>query len=344
MTVRPSFSSFHSSRDLPDALSRAASSFTLVDTASPPRPSSPLPSASPSTPTLHLLSRAAGRPRLARLAAQLAASGTDGMGGEGGKGELTAEEVAGAIDGAWPVLSRFCSAHRERTRWSVADTPRMSPAALPLGEPDLLLVLGGSYLRLLGFPPWQLRLTELQYVPLPLPLRPSPLLPRPRDHRLAHEPRPDAPSLSPSCSPSSPSLLSHLPPSTLLITLHPSAIPSPPATTRTRPGSPPSKSSTRTCAPRSTRTAAPRCASGGERTRAVGLGERAERSGARRGGRGACAIELRGVLVLRGRASRARSRFPRDPSLESGRARRRRRCERGQRARNTELSREEAEQ
>ncbi|KPV74071.1 uncharacterized protein RHOBADRAFT_54632 [Rhodotorula graminis WP1] len=118
---------------LPDLAQDDASSFTLVDTASPPRPSSPIPSAAPSTPTLHLLSRAAGRPRLARLAARLAASGTGGTGGEGKKGELTAEEVAGAID------------------------------ALPLGEPDLLLVLGGSYLRLLGFPPWQLRLTELHH-------------------------------------------------------------------------------------------------------------------------------------------------------------------------------------
>lgn len=33
--------------------------------------------------------------------------------------------------------------------------------ALPFGEPDLLLVFGGSYLRLHGFPPWQLRLTEM---------------------------------------------------------------------------------------------------------------------------------------------------------------------------------------
>lgn len=28
-------------------------------------------------------------------------------------------------------------------------------------EPDLLLVLGGPYLRLRGFPPWQIRLTEM---------------------------------------------------------------------------------------------------------------------------------------------------------------------------------------
>lgn len=28
-------------------------------------------------------------------------------------------------------------------------------------EPDLLLVLGGPYLRLKGFPPWEVRLTEL---------------------------------------------------------------------------------------------------------------------------------------------------------------------------------------
>lgn len=30
-----------------------------------------------------------------------------------------------------------------------------------LAEPDLLVVLGGPYLRLKGFPPWQIRLTEM---------------------------------------------------------------------------------------------------------------------------------------------------------------------------------------
>jgi len=40
-------------------------------------------------------------------------------------------------------------------------------------EPDLLLVLGGPYLRLQGFPPWQIRLTEIFHQPSPAWL-PSP--------------------------------------------------------------------------------------------------------------------------------------------------------------------------
>ncbi|GAA5972262.1 hypothetical protein JCM8115_006546 [Rhodotorula mucilaginosa] len=76
---------------------------------------------------LNLLSRAAGRPRLARLAQDLAVRVRNS------EEELTTERVAEQVD------------------------------ALPLGEPDLLLVLGGSYLRLHGFPPWQLRLTEMYH-------------------------------------------------------------------------------------------------------------------------------------------------------------------------------------
>ncbi|GAA5862433.1 hypothetical protein JCM3774_002515 [Rhodotorula dairenensis] len=82
----------------------------------------------PSAPLrLNLLSRAAGRPRLAKLARDLALRVHST--GE----EPTSEQVAEQID------------------------------ALPLGEPDLLLIFGGSYLRLHGFPPWQLRLTEMYH-------------------------------------------------------------------------------------------------------------------------------------------------------------------------------------
>ncbi|SCV70368.1 BQ2448_1762 [Microbotryum intermedium] len=42
-------------------------------------------------------------------------------------------------------------------------------------EPDLLLVLGGPYLRLRGFPPWQLRLTEMYHHPSPAWLPPPSL-------------------------------------------------------------------------------------------------------------------------------------------------------------------------
>ncbi|GAA6022245.1 hypothetical protein JCM8202_001991 [Rhodotorula sphaerocarpa] len=76
---------------------------------------------------LNLLSRAAGRPRLAGLARELAYKAQ-----RTGK-TLHSEQVSEAVD------------------------------ALPLDEPDLLLVLGGSYLRLRGFPPWQLRLTEMYH-------------------------------------------------------------------------------------------------------------------------------------------------------------------------------------
>ncbi|GAA5984990.1 hypothetical protein JCM10908_002480 [Rhodotorula pacifica] len=83
--------------------------------------------ASPRQLRLNLLSRDAGRPRLARLAQELAVRAR-----ETGD-DIQSEQIAEQID------------------------------ALPLGEPDLLLVLGGSYLRLHGFPPWQLRLTEMYH-------------------------------------------------------------------------------------------------------------------------------------------------------------------------------------
>ncbi|TKA54012.1 hypothetical protein B0A53_03294 [Rhodotorula sp. CCFEE 5036] len=78
--------------------------------------------------------------------------------GEGARTPRTAEEDASAdssttlADRASPdshKISQSASGTREKT--------------LPLGEPDLLLVFGGSYLRLHGFPPWQLRLTEMYH-------------------------------------------------------------------------------------------------------------------------------------------------------------------------------------
>lgn len=180
-----------------------ASSSTLVDTPSPPRPlspslspsPSPSPSAAPPPPTLHLLSRAAGRPRLARLATHLAASSQK---------DLTAESVTHAIDCASSLPSSTCLQDplADRSTPALPPSPRRARSALPLSEPDLLLVLGGSYLRLRGFPPWQLRLTELQCVSLSSPFLSSPLLsprspfswPQPLTH--PPPPAPAAPSSS----------------------------------------------------------------------------------------------------------------------------------------------------
>ncbi|GAA6054494.1 hypothetical protein JCM3770_001016 [Rhodotorula araucariae] len=116
-----------------DEVASAASSSTLVDT-SPPSPASPANAGTGAGDrglTLNLVSRAAGRPRLALLASSLATS----PGAQEGK--LSSSSISAEID------------------------------ALPLQEPDLLLVLGGSYLRLCGFPPWQLRLTEMFHYAYP---------------------------------------------------------------------------------------------------------------------------------------------------------------------------------
>ncbi|KAJ8292619.1 Kinesin-like protein bimC [Rhodotorula toruloides] len=86
---------------------------------------------------VNLLSRQAGQPWLARVAEELAT-------GDLSK-EMTSEEIAETID------------------------------SLPLTEPDLLFVFGGSYLRLHGFPPWQIRLTEMYHHSWPSWTRPPPL-------------------------------------------------------------------------------------------------------------------------------------------------------------------------
>ncbi|BGP34357.1 hypothetical protein JCM10296v2_006172 [Rhodotorula toruloides] len=86
---------------------------------------------------VNLLSRRAGQPWLARVAKDLA-SEQSGV-------EILSETVAETID------------------------------ALPLTEPDLLFVFGGSYLRLHGFPPWQIRLTEMYHHSWPSWTRPPPL-------------------------------------------------------------------------------------------------------------------------------------------------------------------------
>ncbi|GAA5835306.1 hypothetical protein JCM5353_006728 [Sporobolomyces roseus] len=98
------------------------------------------PKSSPSF-TLRLLSRQAGRPQLAKLAQELAISRSN----KSRLSPLTSEKVAEAID------------------------------SFPLPEPDLVFVFGGSYLRLSGFPPWQIRLSEMYHYPSPAWL-PSPTL------------------------------------------------------------------------------------------------------------------------------------------------------------------------
>ncbi|GAA6022680.1 hypothetical protein JCM10207_008579 [Rhodosporidiobolus poonsookiae] len=122
-----------------DDAESAGSSATLVD--SPPSPSLSLTASSAPGVTLNLLSRAAGRPQLARVAQALAV----GRMALKPETELTGEAVAEVID------------------------------ALPLGEPDLLFVLGGPYLRLQGFPPWQLKLSEMYHHSSPSWLPPPPL-------------------------------------------------------------------------------------------------------------------------------------------------------------------------
>ncbi|GAA6058648.1 hypothetical protein JCM10212_004059 [Sporobolomyces blumeae] len=93
--------------------------------------------------TLILIARDAGRPQLARLAQDLAKA-RRAAGGERIP-PLTSEKVAEMID------------------------------SFPLPEPDLLFVFGGPYLRLSGFPPWQIRLSEMYHHPTPAWL-PSPTL------------------------------------------------------------------------------------------------------------------------------------------------------------------------
>ncbi|KAK4704927.1 hypothetical protein P7C70_g1293, partial [Phenoliferia sp. Uapishka_3] len=77
--------------------------------------------------TVNILSRLSGRPHLARIAQRLSES-------MGKKGLMNLPE--GAVEEE-------------------------------IEEPDLLLVLGGPYLRLHGFPPWQVRLTEMYHHPSP---------------------------------------------------------------------------------------------------------------------------------------------------------------------------------
>ncbi|GAA5898892.1 ditrans,polycis-polyprenyl diphosphate synthase [Sporobolomyces salmoneus] len=106
-------------------------------------PSSPssdsLETSSPKSPsfTLRLISRSAGRPQLAKLARELVSSRLQNPSTK----SLSSEEIAQEID-------RF-----------------------PLPEPDLLFVFGGSYLRLSGFPPWQIRLSEMYHYASPNWLR-----------------------------------------------------------------------------------------------------------------------------------------------------------------------------
>lgn len=82
----------------------------------------------PSSLLINLLSRRAGRPQLALVAQEMA----HGM----RKGTFDSESLT-------------------------TDVVEEKVEKGTFAEPDLLLVLGGPYLRLRGFPPWQIRLTEM---------------------------------------------------------------------------------------------------------------------------------------------------------------------------------------
>ncbi|KAI5478138.1 Di-trans-poly-cis-decaprenylcistransferase-like protein [Pseudohyphozyma bogoriensis] len=90
---------------------------------------------------VNLLSRLAGRPQLAKIAQSLCGRSEK----EGGNEKLEVGVVEETL------------------------------SASTIAEPDLLLVLGGPYLRLRGFPPWQLRLTEMYHHASPAWL-PAPVL------------------------------------------------------------------------------------------------------------------------------------------------------------------------
>ncbi|GAA5880869.1 hypothetical protein JCM1840_003306 [Sporobolomyces johnsonii] len=146
---RPSSSTVVADDDDPDSTSTSSSSFdeasgsstTLVPDESGSSPIKSTPSF-----TLRLLSRKAGRPRLARLAQELASARlAHHLDSSSEESALTSEQVAEAID------------------------------AFPLPEPDLLFVFGGPYLRLHGFPPWQIRLSEMYHYPSPAWLPPPDL-------------------------------------------------------------------------------------------------------------------------------------------------------------------------
>lgn len=145
-------------------------------TATPP-PDATVPKAA--TLTIHLLSREAGRPRLAQLVRELA---REQLSREGpvGKGGVSVDVVGERVDGKpSPTAPRLAPAALLSARGlgGVRLGPGREPSvrltghveffwgAALLPEPDLLLVQGGPYLRLNGFPPWQLRLTEISYVP-----------------------------------------------------------------------------------------------------------------------------------------------------------------------------------
>lgn len=98
--------------------------------------------------TINLLSRLSGRPHLAAVTRDIATLV--------GKGKLKSSTVdAGFIQES--VEGSF--AYHEHP--ILDSSPNVAIAASGINDPDLLIVLGGPYLRLRGFPPWQLRLTEM---------------------------------------------------------------------------------------------------------------------------------------------------------------------------------------
>ncbi|GAA6005274.1 hypothetical protein JCM11491_002642 [Sporobolomyces phaffii] len=121
------------------ASSDGTGSATLIGDVESSTPPNHPKSTSSSSFTLRLLSRSAGRPQIAKLAQTLAVSRRRQQQARSTPlPPLSSEKVAQVID------------------------------SFPLPEPDLVFVFGGSYLRLSGFPPWQIRLSEMYHYASPI--------------------------------------------------------------------------------------------------------------------------------------------------------------------------------
>lgn len=91
---------------------------------------------------LSILSEHDGREAIAQVANELLlAAGDDGGDAkDDDEDRLSHESISAALDSSWPSEGQR--------------------------DPDLLIIVGGSQMRLKGFPPWQLRLTEFYHDPM----------------------------------------------------------------------------------------------------------------------------------------------------------------------------------
>ncbi|GAA5971111.1 hypothetical protein JCM3765_001993 [Sporobolomyces pararoseus] len=96
--------------------------------------------------TLRLISRKAGRPQLAKLAQTLAINNNN----KKKKSQSSSSSSSSSVTG-------LLKSEEEENISEMIDCG----LSLILPEPDLILIFGGSHSRLLGFPPWQLRLSEI---------------------------------------------------------------------------------------------------------------------------------------------------------------------------------------